>query len=316
MAENEFEEDEKTEQPQDEQLKEIEEAERLQDKKDNRIAWLRFALIHIAVLIPLATGLGCLIGGTNSDNNTLAFTGKIVLEAGVPSVMAILVAALLIWKFRRRKPKTDTADENGNEANGETPSQREREQEMINAVNSTYQMASRANMAEYEVESVQEGMKHAPRWGIALGLTFFFSLLALLIAATVLLIKHIFVGAIVCAAIVGVVLISTFIITAVSRARAMNGDIRKAKKITEGTVKACFMIGTATTRTGGMRHSPNTGTVRIHSVTYRVIVTADGEEYGAYSKNFYETGEKVTVAVMGKSRAKIVEAEPEKTETE
>lgn len=167
-------------------------------------------------------------------------------------------------------------------------------------------------MADYEMQSVREGMKNAPKWGIVLGLTSFFLLVADLIVATVLLINHIFVGAIVCAVIFGVVIVSAVITTIISRARAMNGDISKAKKITEGKVKTCFMIGTTTMKTGGRGE-----TVRINDVTYRVIVIVDGEEYGAFSKRVYETDETVTVAVMGKRKVKIIEcAEPEKIITE
>lgn len=189
-----------------------------------------------------------------------------------------------------------------------TLSQREREQNTINAVNSSHHFESRVNMANYEMQSVMEGMRNAPKWGIVLGLTSFFLLVADLIVATVLLINHIFVGAIVCAAIFGVVIITAVITMIISRARAMNGDIRKAKKITEGKVKTCFMVGTTTMQTGGNRQQRSNGkTVRLSGVTYRVIVIVDGEEYGAFSKRFYETHEKVTIAVMGKKRAKIVE---------
>ena len=192
-----------------------------------------------------------------------------------------------------------------------TPSQKEREQNAIADVNNASGYVSRAKMAEYEIQSVAEGMKHAPKWGIVVGIGGFLFLVADLAAATVLLINRIFVGAIVCAALLGVVLITALIAMIVSRAKAMNGDISKAKKITEGKVKACFMVGTATTKSGGIPHG-NGKTVRIHSVTYQVIVIADGEEYRAFSKQFYETDENVTIAVMGKNRAKIVEnAEPE-----
>lgn len=328
MAENEQKETEKDEQAQDEQKK-VEKTE--EEKREDRRAWMRFILIIAAVLIPLVTGLVCLIGGTNHNNQTVAFAGKIILEAVVPGVMAILIAVVLTRKYRSVKkakenatsaagnttPATDdtttATDEASDETSKGTPSQKEREQQTIGAVNSTHGYASRAKLATYEMDNIVEGMQHAPKWGLPVGLTCFFSLFALLIVATVLLIKRIFVGAIVCAAIVGVILIATFIIMAVSRAKATNGDIRKAKKITEGKVKACFMVGTAEMRTP---HGHGE-TVRIQSVTYRVIVVADGVEYGAFSKQFYETDQTVTVAVMGKNRAKIVEsAAPEKTETE
>ncbi|MDE5593778.1 MAG: hypothetical protein K2I75_07595 [Clostridiales bacterium] len=321
MAENELEEIEKDEQVQGE-LNEIESEERARDKKDDRIAWIRFIVLHILVLIPIVIGVTCFIVGNRTDNNTLSFVGMLAFEVGVPVVMAILIAVVLTWKIRSiRKLESDTTDTTGttgttdtidatddnttaiDEASGDeakqTISQTEHEQNMIDAVNGTNRYASRTNMANYEVESIAEGMKHAPKWGLPVGLTCFFFLFALLITATVLLINRIFIGAIICAAIVGVVLITTFIVMAVSRARATNGDIGKAKRITEGKVKACFMAGTSTMRAGG--------SVRISGVAYRVIVIADGVEYGAFSNRFYETDEKVTVAVMGKKRAKIVD---------
>ncbi|MDE5562466.1 MAG: hypothetical protein K2J01_02835 [Clostridiales bacterium] len=316
MAENELKEIEKDEQAQGE-LNEIESEEQAQDKKDDRIAWIRFIVLHVLVLIPIVIGVTCFIVGNRTNNNTLSFVGMLAFEVGVPVVMAILIAIVLTWKIRSIRKlesdttdttntadtavdKTDATDEvSGDEAKEQTPSQKEHEQNMIDAVNRTNRYASRTNMANYEVESIAEGMKHAPKWGLPVGLTCFFSLFALLITATVLLINRIFVGAIICAAIVGVVLITTFIVMAVSRAKATNGDISKAKKITEGKVKACFMAGTSTTRAGG--------SVRIAGVTYRVIVIADGVEYGAFSNRFYETDEKVTIAVMGKKRAKIVD---------
>ena len=317
MAENETE--EKIEQAQDEPQK-VEKTK--EEKRKDRRGWLRLILITAAVLIPLAAGLACLIGGTNHNNPTVAFVGKILLEAVVPGVMFILVISILMWKYvicpRRKTDTKATMDETteANEAdeptpNEQIPSQREREQNMLNAINGTRGFASRAKLAEYESDHVAEGMKHAPKWGIILGLTCFFSLFALLIVATILLIKRIFVGAIVCAAIVGVVLITTLIVMIVSRAKATNGDISKAKKITEGKVKACFMVGMAETRTP-FGHGE---TVRVQGVTYQVIVIADDKEYRAFSKQFYETDETVTIAVMSKYRAKIVEkAEPEKTD--
>lgn len=180
-------------------------------------------------------------------------------------------------------------------------SQREREQNALNAINGSERFASRANMANYEMQHVREGMRNAPKWGIAVGITSFLLLVADLIIATILLIKGIWVGAIVCVALFASVIIVALISTAVSRAIAMNGNISRAKKIIEGKVKTCFTSGTTTVKSGR-----NAQTVRVTGVIYRVVVIADGKEYGAFSRRFYETDEKVTVAVMGKKRAKIV----------
>lgn len=182
-------------------------------------------------------------------------------------------------------------------------SQREREQNALNAINDSEQFVSRVNMANYEMQHVREGMRNAPKMGIVIGITSFLLLVADLIIATVLLIKGIWIGAIVCAALFGDVIIIAFISTAVSRAIAMNGNISRAKKIIEGKVKTCFTSGTTTVKSGGS-HGQR---LRVTGVTYRVVVSADGKEYGAFSKRFYETDETITVAVMGKKRAKIVD---------
>ncbi len=291
---------------------EVEKDEQERDKKENRIAWVRFAVLHILVLIPIVIGVTCFIVGNRTNNNTLSFAGMLAFEIGVPAVMLILVIAVLIWKFRGiRKAESDTAP--SEELKEGTPPQREREQNAIDAVNSTDGFASRANLADYEVQHIAEGMKNAPKWGLPVGIGMFLLIVADVVVATVLAIKEIFVGTIICVALFAGFVITGLIVMSVSRSRAMNGDVSKAKKITEGVVKSCFMVGMAETRTA-RGHGE---TVRIQGVTYRVIVIADGEEYGTYAKQFYETGEKVTVAVMGRKRAKIVEgAEPEKAETE
>lgn len=285
----------------------------------------KFARSTLLCFIPIVIGVVCFIVGNTIGNSTVTYVGMLSIVAGLPAMMVIfLIVGLILMSMGKLGGETSAADNKTaaadetqtDDAETTTPLQSEHEQEIIEAVNSTHGFASRANMAEYEMDSITEGMKHAPKWGIAVGLSFFFSLVALLIAATVLLINRIFVGAIVCAAIVGITLITTFIVMSVRRAKATNGDISRAQKITEGKVKACFMVGTTTTKSGGLRHG-NGETVRIQSVTYKVIVIADGEEYGTFSKRYYEADETVTIAVMGKKRAKIVEdVETEKIKSE
>lgn len=271
----------------------------------------KFARFTLLCFIPVVAGVVCFIVGNTTGNSTVTYAGMLTLIAGLPAMMVIfIIVGLILMSTGKlgdgKKQESDTADTTGNKTTAadeapeeETLSQREREQNAIDAVNNSSRYESRVNMANYEIQHVAEGMKNAPKWGVAVGITSFFLLVADLIAATVLLINRIFVGAIVCAALFGVVLITAFTVTAVSRAKAMNDDIRKAGKITEGKVKTCFMAGSTTTKSGG--------TARISDIIYRVIVSADGEEYGAFSKQFYETGETVTVAVTGRKRAKIVD---------
>ena len=309
------------------------------------IGMKKFARWTLLCFIPIVGGIVCFIVGNTLPNSTVTYAGMLSLIAGLPAMMIIfLIVGLILMSLGKLSGDKSDAEKSENAeqtepADGEAPngvenvaddnataadeasgvetkeeagSQKEREREMVSAVNRTSGFESRVKLGESEAAHVAEGMKNAPKWGIALGLTFFFLLVADVVVATVLAINRIFVGTIICAALFAVVIITLLIVMSVRRARATNGDISKAKKITEGIVKTCYMVGTATTRSGGMRHSPNSGTVRLHSVTYRVLVIADGTEYEAFTNQFYENDEKVKIAVMGKKHAKIIDdARPE-----
>ena len=246
-------------------------------------------------------------GTLEFKNSNFSVRAKAILEFEYVEAPYDLMEEIKAYinTVRGIRPESETDETQDGDAQTSTMTQSQREQSMIDAVNNTDYFESRVNMANYEMQSVAEGMRNAPKWGIVLGLTLFFLLAADLITATVLLINSIFVGAIVCLAIFVVAIITAFLATIISRARAMNGDIRKAQKIVEGRVKTCFMVGTSTTKTGGSRGS----TMRINGVTYRVIVIAEGKEYGAFSKQFYKADDQIIIAVMGKRRAKIVEGE-------
>lgn len=305
----------------------------------------KFARYTFLCLIPIVTGVVCFIVGNTIGNSTVTYVGMLALVAGLPAFMVIfLIVGLILMSTgklgnggksdsdttnnasnnddsgrRAYEPEqrenavpsdvTSTADETcDGEAENKILLQKEFEQKELNAVNGSSRFESRVHMADYEMRNVAEGMKNAPKWGIAVGVKFFFLLVADLITATVLLIKQIFIGAIVCAALLGIVIITAIIVMSLSRAKAMRGDISKAKKIIEGKVKSCFMIGASTMQTGGNRYQSNNGkTIRIKGITYKVIVIADGEEYGILSKQFYGTDEKVAIAVFGKKRAIITD---------
>ena len=113
----------------------------------------------------------------------------------------------------------------------------------------------------------------------------FFLLVADLIAATVFLVKGIYVGAIVCAALFVGGILAGIIVAIIDHKMTMRNDIRTAKKITEGKVLRCI--------TSSM-------------TTYDVTISADGAEYVVSSKQSYEPDETVKVAIMNKKRTIIV----------
>ncbi|MDE7349414.1 MAG: hypothetical protein K2N53_07105, partial [Clostridia bacterium] len=73
-------------------------------------------------------------------------------------------------------------------------------------------------------------------------------------------------------------------------------------KLLCGEVKACLM-SSSTSVGGGHSHS----TTRITGVTYRVVVEAEGNTYTGYSHKFFETGDPVVFAVIGKNRISILD---------
>ncbi|MDE5549497.1 MAG: hypothetical protein K2J13_04520, partial [Clostridia bacterium] len=70
-----------------------------------------------------------------------------------------------------------------------------------------------------------------------------------------------------------------------------------------GEVKSCNLSSSTSVGSG---HKPYP-TSRIIKVVYMVKITAGGVDYTAYSKTFYETGDKVVIAVLSGHSAAIVE---------
>ncbi|MDE6373481.1 MAG: hypothetical protein K2L72_03190, partial [Clostridia bacterium] len=80
-----------------------------------------------------------------------------------------------------------------------------------------------------------------------------------------------------------------------------------------GIVRGCIISSSSSTGGGNTR-----STVRVTSVTYRVIVTVDGKDYNAYSRQYYGAGEKLAVYVRknGKGNAVIAPKTAEEEEEE
>ncbi|MDE6189680.1 MAG: hypothetical protein K2G37_05295 [Clostridia bacterium] len=249
---------------------------------------------------------------------TLIITGAeprgMVLAIGIPS---ILVGYFIIWFIMPDKKKEDqsnTVEQSDKQlsalneievaedtaSNAAELSGKEKEQAALNAINSSKYYSSQMKMAEYEARHVKEGMKNATPKGMAFGIIYFLFLVADAVAATVLFIKHIFIGAIICAAIFAVVIIATLITVVVIESMSLNANISKAKKFVCGEIKSCIMSSTRSVKTNS--------NVRVRGVVYRVVVKAeDGAQYTAYSRRFYEKGEPVLLAIIGLKLAKIVE---------
>ncbi|MDE6275704.1 MAG: hypothetical protein K2M75_04105 [Clostridia bacterium] len=132
--------------------------------------------------------------------------------------------------------------------------------------------------------------KNSQKFVAVICIAAFFLLFADLIAATVLVINGIYIGAIVCAAIFGGSIISAIVAVIIKQIIAMRNDIRTAKKITNGKVTRCVMS---------------------NMTEYSIEVIVDGKEYVVSSKDSYEPDDEVMIAIFSKKRARIVADEKE-----
>ena len=127
--------------------------------------------------------------------------------------------------------------------------------------------AQTPSQEEGEQNSMIKETKNPPQLGAVICIAAFFLLFADMIAATVLVINGIYVGAIVCAALFGGGLLSAIVAAIVDHKMRLRDDIRTAKKITNGKVTRCFMS---------------------NMTDYSVEVIVDGKEYVVSSKESYD----------------------------
>lgn len=257
--------------------------------------------LSFLILIPLIVGLVLVMTGNG--------IGVYVLAIGIPGVMIVLVIVGLIMmmkgKLFNKKQSADGLNQ-GEGTEKEEGVAKAEEQAAIKGINSTRYFVNRYKLAEYEARNIIKGTENASKKGMAAGIIFFVLLVADFALAVVFAIKQIWAGTIVCAALFVVSIVTVLIASAVRQSKSMRADISKAEKIVDGIVKSCVMSSTVTTK-AVMRNRVTAPTVRVNSVIYRVIVSADGGEYEAFSNRFYETDEKAVIAVLGKKSAKILD---------
>ncbi|MDE7265740.1 MAG: hypothetical protein K2N52_05655, partial [Clostridia bacterium] len=232
--------------------------------------------LSFLVLIPIIVGLALALSGYSA--------GAWILAIGTPAVMIALVIAGIIMLMKGKLFKKEQDEQTEEKSGADELTEREKEQAAINKVNNSRFYKSKFALAEYEANQILEATKQTSKKGFAMGIIFFILLVADAITATVLLINHIWIGAIVCAALFGVTIIAILITVVIRQAMSMHGDIRKAKRIVGGKVKSCVMSSMVTSKAA-------VNSVRINSVVYRVVLIADGGEYVAFSRRFYETEE-------------------------
>ncbi len=282
--------------------------------------------MSLLVLVPLVSGLVLLFVGGYTENETFTEIGNLILKIGMPVTIFILVVVGLIlmmtgrladkndYKTKKIDYKTNETDDlmlfSDNdeeiEQNGKSPSNSaEEEFSDLEEINSTYHYDNYKKYGEYMSRHSAANFKNSSTKEKILGLLFFAFLMVDFALILVFGFMQITAGAIACFCIFGGTIITVFIVKLILEKSSLDYNFKNSdKKLIPGEVKACFLSSSRGFEDGYK-------TTRITKVVYKVIITADGEDYKAYSRKFYETGDSVQFAVIGKKRAAILEEETE-----
>ena len=259
----------------------------------------KLKLLSLIIAVPFITGVILTVVGMVTKNQSVLDVGLIIFEFVVPALMFILVVVSIILMITGKlsdKPK------NPENEIGDPFGTREKEHSDLEEINSTYGYENYELKNEYMIEHTAQNYKHAKPKEKILGWLFFGFLITDFVMIVVFFMLGIMIGAIICFCLFGGTIILSLIILKILQSVSINYNPNKSanKKILDGEVKACLM--SSSTETGGI-------TTRIHNVVYKVVVTSDNKDYTAYSKQFYEIGDKVTFAVIGKRRASIISSD-------
>ena len=284
-------------------------------------------LRKLAFLVPVPLILGFILNliGNKTDNAVMTKIGVGIMAYGTTALMFILVVIGLIFIITGRlgdgggkdnqpltdeatphAPNTDAAPEKAVEEiksfNG-TGAAAEEEAERIAEINSSYGYESKIKLAEYQMDQTANIYKNSSQRDKVLGWLFFGFLMTDFALILVFAFIGILVGALVCFCIFAGTILLSLIIKVILEKTAISARRRKGVEYVtcRGVVKACVLSSMGSSG-GARRYS----TVRVNSVTYRVIIIVDGREYNTYSKQFYDTGEQLTVSVRKDGKGGVI----------
>lgn len=266
----------------------------------------KLRMLAMLVFIPIICGFVMLFAG----DETVSRIGIRFLTIGVPVVMFLLVVVGLILIITGKIDLSDYRKNGSDTTASETPSDAEplsdadREKYEINRVNSSYNRQSQLRQGEYIANHAANNYQNAtPKQKLAGWLFFGFLMtdFALILVFTFL---GIFTGTYICFGLFGGTILISFIVVKVKEKISLSSSKRKVREVLDGEVKFCTL--SSSTSVGG---SSRRSTTRITGVTYRVTLESDGNEYVAYSRQFYNKGDSVRFGVLGKHSATIIDDE-------
>ena len=275
-------------------------------------------LYKIALIgfVPLILGFVLLITGGVVNNDTLVYAGSMILSIGFPVTLFILVVVGIILAITGKL----SDNQNGSEADvtGALEEQNEdgeteavKEQRALEDINSAYGYASQYKMGEYEIDHTAKIYRNSNFKEKVFSWILFGFLMTAFGLAFVSILMNQMIPFFICGGVFAGTILICLIVKTVMEKTSQSSKVNPKKYVYKtATVKACLLSSMSST--GGTHNS----TVRVGSVTYRILLDIDGKRYNAYSKKVYETGERIEVAVKknGKGVAKIVAKPPEENE--
>lgn len=243
-------------------------------------------LVKLSYIIPIPIVIGltlCLVGGF-TKNSTLSYVGGWIMSAGVPLTMFFVVVIGLILMITG-KLETDVDDDDDDETStGE-------DDEDEDTQNNSTRMIRQASNA----------YKHSTPKEKILGWLFFGFLMTDFFLILVFAFFGLSIGVYICLGLFAGTIILSLLIKLLVEHISLSGrvDHSKPQTILHGTVKICIVSSTS---------SINGRTTR---TVYRVLVSAEGNDYNTYTKTPYKEGDTVTILVRGKHRATIIDDEDE-----
>ena len=259
----------------------------------------KLKFLCLLVPVPFIVGLALDIIGSRIGNVTLAKVGIGIMSYGTPILMFFLVVLGLVmlisgrWSLDDEKKKTV-----------DSGSAAESESRKIEDINTSYGYDSQMKNAQFQTEHVANNYKNASRGDKIKGWLFFGFLMTDFFLIMVFAFIGIYIGMFICFGIFGGTIIISLIVKVILEKTSMSQKFSPDKYVeTVGKVRACMLSSTGSV--GGGRHN---STVRVTSVTYRIVLDVDGEEYNAYSRIPYDEGTFLSVAVKrnGGKQAKII----------
>ncbi len=294
--------------------------------------------MSMLVFVPIVLGMGLLIGGSLTDNETAYNIGGLVLTAGIPVTMfALVVVGLVLMmtgkldlsdgkksancgKSKAEVKKNDDewesvdddesewveVEDDGDEVKdvggGEDSiscGQKKKEYSRRSDTTTSRSYNDKIKQAEYISRQSGNRYKNSTTTQKVFGWLFFGFLMTDFFMIMVFAFIGIFVGAIVCFCLFGGTILIALLVTVLRQKISMGLGVSKKKKRDALDGKVLSCDVASTTTVNN----------RVTKVVYLVEISDGENEYSAYTEDYYDRGDDIKFCKIGKKLAMILDKE-------